>query len=85
VGGVGIGEEELELFGSQLARDRVRLACQLEGELRVLHRSQLDEVAGSGLELLPLRAFGAEGRRLLGIATGLVGIVPDARLGEELL
>jgi hypothetical protein len=85
VGGVRVSEEELQLLRPQLARDLVRLSGQLKGDLGVLQRGQLDEVAGACLELLPFSALAPEGRRLLGVAPGLVGIVPDSRLGEELL
>ena len=85
VRGVGVGEEQLELLGLELARDLVRLPGQLERQLGVFQRGQLEEVEGLRLELLPLAALGAEGGRLLGIAPSLVGIIPNPRLGEQLL
>jgi len=61
VGCVGVGEEQLELLGAKLAGDLVRLPRQLQGQLGILHRRQLDEVPGARLELLPLIALGTKG------------------------
>jgi hypothetical protein len=85
VGRVGIGEEELELLRPQLARDQVGLPGQLESQLGILQRGQLDKVASAGLELAPVLALGPQRGRLLGVASGKIGIIPDSRLGEQLL
>jgi hypothetical protein len=81
VGRVLVGEEELELLGRQLPRDRRPLPFEIRREVGVVETLELDKLAGATLETVPARDFVTECGRLPPEAGGSLRIVPDAGLG----
>jgi hypothetical protein len=84
---VRVGEEKVELSGSELGRDPGLLLGHLFGQLGVTRGElvELDQVAGALFELLPgldqVAVFGP----FSGERAGAARIVPDPGLGQEVV
>lgn len=82
---VGVGEEQVELAGSQLARDLRALLFDLLLQLGIVLRKliELDQVARAALELVPRIDELAVSGRFTRQVTCAGRVVPDAGLGQE--